>query len=57
MSTILHITGRKLDIERLVRRTPLEPERNAFFRIDSEWLVIRFASSSAKVTEYRIVRD
>ena len=34
----------------------LGPERGSVFRIDSEWLVIRFASTGT-VAEYRIVRD
>jgi hypothetical protein len=34
----------------------LGPERRGLFRIDSEWLVIRFAPSD-RVVEYRIVVD
>ena len=34
----------------------LGPERNGIFRIDSEWLVIRF-DLAGRVSEYRIVSD
>lgn len=34
----------------------LGPERRGLFRIDSEWLVIRF-DSSGHVSSYRIVGD
>ena len=34
----------------------LGPERRGLFRIDSEWLVVRF-DSAGRVSEYRIVGD
>jgi hypothetical protein len=34
----------------------LGPERRGLFRIDSEWLVIRFGASD-RVAKYRIVGD